>query len=130
MTPDPVSVPAGYTIGRLIDEVAWQRRHTSYPVLDDGHVVGLLAFRCLSSIPRNTWDARSIRECMLPLDQVPQLRADAAAIDALVELSETSVNRGVVLDGGRLVGIISAADLGRALEVRPRTPRRIEKTTM
>jgi Zn-dependent protease/predicted transcriptional regulator len=130
MTPDPVSVPAGYTIGRFMDEVAWQRRHTTYPVLDDGHVVGLLAFRCLSSIPRNTWDARSIRECMLPLDQVPQLRADAAAIDALVELSETSVNRGVVLDGGRLVGIISAADLGRALEVRPRTPRRIEKTTM
>jgi Zn-dependent protease/predicted transcriptional regulator len=130
MTPDPVTVPAGHTIGRFMDEVAWQRRHTTYPVLDDGHVVGLLAFRCLSSIPRNTWDTRSVRECMLPLDRVPQLRPDAPAIDALVELSETSASRGVVLDDGRLVGIISAADLGRALQVRPRRHRRIEKTAL
>jgi len=124
MTPDPVTVSAGYTVGRFMDEVAWQRRHTTYPVIDDGHVVGLLAFRCLSSVPRNAWDARNIRECMIPLDQVPQLGPDAAAIDALVQLSETSVNRGVVLEHGRLVGIISAADLGRALEVRPRSIRR------
>ncbi|HEU5405007.1 MAG TPA: site-2 protease family protein, partial [Gaiellaceae bacterium] len=124
MTPDPVTVPAAYTVGRFMDEVAWQRRHTTYPVVDDGHVVGLLAFRCISSIPRGSWDTRSIRECMIPLDRVPRLRPDTAAIDALVELSETNVNRGVVLEQDRLVGIISAADLGRALEVRPRRARR------
>jgi len=124
MTLDPVTVSAGYTVGRFMDEVAWQQRHTTYPVVDDGEVVGLIAFRCLSSIPRSTWDARSIRECMIPLDQIPRLHPDAAAIDALVQLSETSVNRGVVLEHGRLVGIISAADLGRALEVRPRSIRR------
>jgi Zn-dependent protease/predicted transcriptional regulator len=120
MTVDPVTVAADHTIGRFIDEVAWQRRHTTYPVLDDGHVVGLLAFRCLSSIPRETWDVRGVRECMIPLEQVPRLRPDTPAIDALVELSETSVNRGVVLEQGRLVGIISAADLSRALELPPR----------
>lgn len=117
MTRDPVTVPVSSTVGRFMDEVAWQRRHTTYPVVDDGHVVGLLAFRCISSIPRDTWDARGVRECMIPLDRVPQLRPDAAAIDALVELSDTRESRGIVLEHGRLVGIISAADLGRALEV-------------
>jgi CBS domain-containing protein len=120
MTRDPVTVPSGYTVGRFMDEVAWQRRHTTYPVLDDGQVVGLLAFRCVASVPRDTWDGRDIRECMIPLDEVPQLRPDEAAVDALSELSQTSVNRGIVLEDGGLVGIISAADLGRALEVRPR----------
>lgn len=117
MTPDPVTVPATYSVGRFMDEVAWQRRHTTYPVLEDGQVVGLLAFRCLSSIPRDAWDARSVRECMIPLDRVPRFRPDAAAVDALLELSATSVNRGIVLDDGRLAGILSAADLARALEV-------------
>jgi CBS domain-containing protein len=120
MTRDPVTVPSGYTVGRFMDEVAWQRRHTTYPVLDDGQVVGLLAFRCVASVPRDTWDGRDIRECMIPLAEVPQLRPDEAAVDALSELSQTSVNRGIVLEDGRLVGIISAADLGRALEVRAR----------
>jgi Zn-dependent protease/predicted transcriptional regulator len=120
MTPDPVTVHSDATLGGFFDEVAWQRRHTTYPVVDDGHVVGLLAFSCLSSVPRDEWNLRSVRECMIPADRVPDLAPDEEAIDALGELSGSTVNRAVVLDRGRLVGILSAADLGRALEARPR----------
>jgi CBS domain-containing protein len=119
MTPEPITVPSDYTLGRFIDEVAWQRRHTTYPVLDDGRVVGLLEFGCVSSVPREAWNTRSVRECMVPEERVPELAPDEPAIDALGELSESTVNRGVVLEHGRLVGILSAADLGRALQARP-----------
>lgn len=120
MTADPITVRSDSTLGGFMDEVAWQRRHTTYPVLDDGRVVGLLAFRCVSATPRGEWDRRSVRECMIPLRQVPELRPDEPAVDALADLSGTSVNRALVLDDGRLVGILSAADLGRALEAGPR----------
>lgn len=60
---------------------------------------------------------------MIPAEDVPRLRSDEEAIDELVELEGTSVNRGVVLDGRRVVGILSAADLGRALEAGPRRRR-------
>ncbi|HET8606317.1 MAG TPA: site-2 protease family protein [Gaiellaceae bacterium] len=119
MSRDPVTVQSDYSLGRFMDEVAWQRRHTTYPVLDDGHVVGLLAFSCVSSVPRAEWNAHSVRECMIPGERVPELEPDEAAFDALGELSESEINRGIVLDRGRLVGILSAADLGRALEARP-----------
>ena len=124
MTPDPITVPSTHSLGEFIDDVARQRRHTTYPVLDDGRFVGLLAFRCVSSVPRDDWDTRSVRSCMIPADEVPTLHPEAAAIDALVELSESTANRGVVVGQGRLVGIISAADLGRALDAGPR-PRRM-----
>jgi CBS domain-containing protein len=91
--------------------------------MDDGRFVGLLAFRCVSSVPRDQWDARSVRSCMIAADEVPILHPETAAIDALVELSQSSANRGVVADEGRLVGILSAADLGRALEAGPRRRR-------
>jgi Peptidase family M50/CBS domain len=116
MTADPITVPSGHSLGQFIDDVAWQRRHTTYPVMDDGRFAGLLAFRCVSSVPRDQWDARSVRSCMIPADDVPRLRTDQAAIDALVELSGASVNRGVVMDDGDLLGILSAADFGRALD--------------
>jgi len=120
MTAHPITVPSDHTLGEFIDDVAWQRRHTTYPVMDDGRFAGLLAFRCVSSIPRNQWDSRSVRSCMIAAEEVPRLRPETAAIDALVELSGSSANRGVVLDGGHLVGILSTADLGRALEAPPR----------
>jgi Zn-dependent protease len=123
MTADPVTVPSDHTLGEFIDEVAWQRRHTTYPVVDGERVVGLLAFRCVSAVPRTEWDARSVRSCMIPAEEVPRLRPETAAIDALVELEQSTANRGVVLDDGRLAGILSVADLGRALEAGPRRRR-------
>jgi hypothetical protein len=44
MTADPVTVPAGHTLGEFIDDIAWQRRHSTYPVLDGG-CVGALTCR-------------------------------------------------------------------------------------
>jgi transposase InsO family protein len=76
MTADPITVPSDHTLGEFIDDVAWQRRHTTYPVIDDGRFAGLLGFRCLSSLPRGEWQARSVRSCMIPADEVPRLRTD------------------------------------------------------
>jgi Zn-dependent protease len=121
MTRDPVSVPSELTLGRFMDEVVWTRRYTTYPVVDNGRAVGLLPFRCVAEIPRSEWDGRSVRECMLPLDRVPIFREDDALIEAVAELSENGGGRGLVLDGERLVGLLSITDVARMLEVgRPR----------
>ncbi len=115
MTPDPVTVQAGSTLGGFMDGVARERRHTTYPVLEDGQVLGLLAFQSVASTPRRDWDLHRVEDAMIPAERVPRLGPDEPAIYALADLSESGVNRGLVLDGGRLVGILSAADLGRAL---------------
>ena len=117
MIRDPVTVPAGMSVGSFMDAVAWNRRYTSYPVVEDGRVVGLLAFRCVAEVPRSEWDARLVRDCMIPRERVPVLHEDDTAVDALAELSEAEVHRGLVLDDGRLTGFISITDLARALEV-------------
>ena len=120
MTADPVTVTPDLTLGEFMDDVVWERRHTTYPVVDDGRAVGLLPFRCVAQVPRREWDERHVRDCMLGRDQVPVLDPDDDAVDALAELSEASVNRGLVLSGERLVGLLSISDLARALEARPR----------
>ena len=118
MVSDPVTVPADLPLGLFMDQVAWARRYTSYPVVDDGRALGLLTFRCVAETPRSEWDARTVRDCMLPVDRVPVLEADESAVDALAELGASDVSRGLVLDGDRLAGLLSISDLARALEVR------------
>jgi CBS domain-containing protein len=117
MAREPVTVPASMSIARFMDEIAWSRRYTSYPVLDGERVVGLLAFRCVAEVPRSEWEARLVRDCMIPRERVPVFAEDDAAVDALARLSETDLNRGIVLEHGRLTGLVSITDLARALEV-------------
>jgi CBS domain-containing protein len=100
-----------------MDRVVWTHRYTTYPVVEDGRAVGLLPFRCVAQVPRGQWDERTVRDCMLPADEVPTLTEDEPLEEALIELSN-GVGRGLVLDGQRLVGFLSMSDLARALETR------------
>ena len=125
MVREPVSVGPEQTLGEFMDEVVWSRRHTTYPVVENGRAVGLLPFRRVATVPRQEWDAHLVRETMVPLDQVPLFAEDDELIDALGELGESELSRGLVLDGDRLVGLLSITDVARALEVgAPRRARR------
>lgn len=117
MVRDPVIVDADSTIGRLMDDVAWSHRFTTYPVLDGGRPVGLLTFASVAAVPRSDWDTRRVRDTMIPLEQVTLLTEDEKAVDALAELSAPSANRALVVDNGHLAGLLSITDLARALEV-------------
>jgi predicted transcriptional regulator len=117
MVRHPVTVEPGMTLGEFMDRVAWTRRYTTYPVVEDGRTLGLLPFRCLAEVPRAEWDERRVADCMLGLDAVPLLDENAELVEALAALSEADVQRGLVLDGDRLVGFLSISDLARALEV-------------
>ncbi len=120
MTPNPVVVSSDTTLGEFMDNVVLSRRHTTYPVVDEGKPVGLLPFRSVSSVPRSEWDVRRVRDCLIPLDKVPVLHEGEDAVDALAELSESSGGHGLVVSNGGLAGIVSTSDLARALETRRR----------
>jgi CBS domain-containing protein len=59
---------------------------------------------------------------MLRLDQVPVVAADDRLTDVLDELGDNDVKRALVLDDGRLVGLLSITDVARALEIGGRRP--------
>jgi Zn-dependent protease/CBS domain-containing protein len=122
MVTDPVTTRPDVTLGDFMDDVVWNRRYTTYPVTDNGHAVGLLPFRSVAAVPRREWDAQTVRDCMLPREQVPIVEPDDELIDAAAELTENEVRRALVVDGERLVGLLSITDLARALQLRD--PRR------
>jgi Zn-dependent protease len=118
MVRSPVTVRPDLTLARFMDEVVLGTRHTTYPVVDNGTVVGLLPFRCVAEVPRSEWERRTVRDCMLPLEQVPKLSEDEEVADALAELTESPIHRGLVLSNGNLAGLLSLTDAARALEIR------------
>jgi Zn-dependent protease/CBS domain-containing protein len=123
MVRDPVTVKADATIGRIMDDVARTHRFTTYPVLEAGRPVGLLAFASVAAVPRSDWDTQRVRDTMTSLDEVALLTEDETAVDALAVLSAPGANRGLVVDDGHLAGLLSISDLARALEVGRRPPK-------
>jgi Zn-dependent protease/CBS domain-containing protein len=115
---DPVTTRPDLTIGEFMDGIVWQARHTTYPVTDNGHALGLLPFRCVAEVPRSEWERRTVRDCMVPADEVPVVSEHDELIDAAGELAQSDLNRALVVDGDRFVGLLSATDVARALEVR------------
>jgi Zn-dependent protease len=116
MTRHPVTVPAGMTLAALASHLSGSARHTAYPVVDDGRLVGLLPLRCLAEHPPAEWDRRTVDACAIPIDDVPRFTPDTPAREALDALLQSRVGRGLVIEDGRLVGILSITDLARALD--------------
>ena len=115
MTRDPITVAPTLTIARFVDEVAEWQRHSTYPVVDDDTVVGLVPLSRAFSVPRSRWDDETVRECMLDGDEVPVVAPDDAALDALPAVAGSDAGHAVVLADGQLVGIIAASDFYRVL---------------
>jgi hypothetical protein len=81
-----------------------------------------LQVHSVAAVPRNEWSTRRVLDAMIPRDQVPLLDEGDEAFDALAELSASQLNRSLVVDDGRLAGLLSITNLARALEV-ARSPR-------
>jgi Zn-dependent protease/CBS domain-containing protein len=123
MVVNPVTVPSDLTLGQFMAGVVWGH-YSSYPVVDGGATVGLLPFQRAADIPRRDWGHRLVRDVMLRNEQVPRFSEDADAREALIELTQSSVERGLVMSDGQLVGLLSISDLLAALQARSNGRRR------
>jgi Zn-dependent protease/CBS domain-containing protein len=120
MVSDPITVPGGATVGELADAMTPAFRHSTYPVVDGERPVGLLPFARIVEAPREQWEGKLIREFALPLTSIPTFRPDQPAIEAVTQLAQSRLGRGLVIDGERLVGLLAREDLLRVLHAAAR----------
>jgi Zn-dependent protease len=119
MVHEPVTAPAGMDLRRFLDDVVWMHRYTSYPVVDEGgRVTGLIAFRKLTAVPRDQLASHTVGEHAEPLDRVVTVAPESPLIDAMQEMAAREAGRALVVDGDRLLGLLSSTDVLRALEAR------------
>jgi Zn-dependent protease/CBS domain-containing protein len=115
---DPVTVPAGLSLRRFLDDVFGPTGYASYPVVELGRVVGLLAVGDVANLPGDEPDALSVRERMVPLSDVMTLESDADLAEAASELLASSLGRALVTQGHQVIGLISLSDIERIVERR------------
>lgn len=115
MAPAPVAVTADMTVAELVTAIVPARPHADYPVVKEGRFVGVVAVSAAGSVPPQDRPGRRVADIMTPSTLVPVLEPKAAMVDAFEALDPGS-GRAFVVRDGVLVGIISAADIKRAVD--------------
>ncbi len=98
-------------MGRMFKE-----RHTGYPVLKNGSLVGMVTLNDARSVNEIERDAYRVEDVMSR--DIASVTPESGAMEALTLMQENNVGRLPVIDvSGELVGIVSRSDLMTAFNI-------------
>jgi len=118
MSPHPVSVTAGLSVEDLIHEYVLRARHSAYPVLSpNGEALGLVTLRGVRAVAVGQRTTTAVGSIALTLGEVPIVAPDDLLVEALARVGDAAGGRALVIETGRVVGILTAADVQRALQL-------------
>ena len=112
------TVPGGITVHDLLDRHVLRHRHSSYPVVDaDGRASGLVTLQEIRLVPPEQRATTLVDDIAVPVDRLARARPGDALLDVLADLPGRPTGRVLVIDDDRVVGIVSASDIIRSLEL-------------
>ena len=112
MNRDVVQIPPNMKVTDFINKVLNNNHHTSFPVVLERRLHGLLLLEELKRIPRDQWPRLEAREVMRPVDTSMFINSSAPISQVQSLLSTNGLGRAVVLDSnGLIVGYVSLKDV-------------------
>lgn len=115
MTSPLVTGPDWLTVDRFLSEVAAETRHSVLPLLDfDGRPSGVVRLRSLAAVPSARQASVRARDVATPLSQCTLAAPDELLNSVLERLGAGGVLPILVMEDGRLRGIITGYDIDRA----------------
>jgi len=115
------------SVADLLDRML-KERHTGYPVVENGTLVGIVTLDDAREVSTVERDAYRVEDVMS--EEVTTIPADSAAMDAFERLQQNDIGRMPVVDAnGDLAGIISRTDLMTAFNIIQSSGRLEEEVT-
>jgi Zn-dependent protease len=128
MSGPPETAPPDINVTWFVDGYLLRGHHSTFPVVSDGLVVGLVTLRRVKRVPPDRRSTTMLRDIACPVDQVPSAAPEEPLLDLLPRLEGSPDGRALVFDGGHLVGVVSPSDVSRAVQhaaLRRRPPGRL-----
>ncbi len=118
MNRDPVTVPAEATVEELVNDYIYRHHFKMYPVLEGERLTGCVTTRQVKEIPREEWPKRRVGELVDGCSAENTVNPETDAVTALTVMNRTENGRLLVVENGRLAGLITLKDLLRFLSVK------------
>lgn len=118
MSKEVQSVPPNITIDQLVSDYFLSYRYVAFPVMWADVILGIVTLNDVKKISKEEWKNYTVRDIMTPLSPDITIDPENSAFEAFLKINKGSVGRLLVIDGDRLIGIISKTDLIRFLQIK------------
>jgi CBS domain-containing protein len=118
MLTEVATIPAQIALSELTSGPFLRGGYQSYPVVRGEQVVGLLSVRTVLALSPEERQRTSVQAAMTPLGEAIVAGADEPLVGALARMARSGVGRLLVVEDGRLGGLLSLSSVFRHMRMR------------
>lgn len=119
MKTDAVTVPPSISLDELVEDYIYKYHFKMFPVVEDhDRLLGCVTTKQIKEIPRAEWGRRTVGDVASQCTPENTIEPQADAMRALSIMKQTGASRLMVVEGGRLAGIIALKDLLELLSLK------------
>jgi len=116
--PDDTTVMPGVSVAEVVERYLLPGNRRAVPVADNGRLVGMITVSDVMKVPPEERTQVPVAAVMGGRDGLITARADQPVQSAIQLLAERDFEQLPVLDGDRLIGVLTRADVMRQLQLR------------
>lgn len=118
MVEDVVSVPPEMKIKELVQKYFLHYGYKAFPVLDRGRVIGVVALANVKHLTEEEQEVSTVGQVMIDFDDAMTIDPEASLADALTSMARHGTERLLVMEGAKLIGLITKTGLHRFVEIK------------
>lgn len=111
-----IAVNRGMSLREFGDTYLLKTAQRYFVVKDNSRLAGLISRRDVSLIPRERWDTTTVGDTMRPLRELQIVAPETRVLDALKLAVNNSAGSMLVIENGRLLGVVFRSQLVQALQ--------------
>jgi CBS domain-containing protein len=104
-------------VAEFLDDYVFPNRYSSFPLVEDGRPVGLATLNRIKDVPAEERSHTPVRDIACTDEDLVRLSPEDTLSDALQQLQGCADGRAVVVQGDRVVGILSPSDISRQAQI-------------
>jgi predicted transcriptional regulator len=111
MVDEVVTAPPSITVFDLIENYFYKYHYKMFPVSENGLLKGCVTTKQIKEIPKEQWATRKVSDIIQPCSGENTISPKADAMKALSLMNNTGNSRLMVVEGNKLLGVISLKDM-------------------
>ena len=118
MEPNPVTVASSTSIQKLVEDYIYKYHYKMFPVVDAGKLAGCITTKEVKQIPREEWAHKTVGALAVTCSTENTVGPEEDAVKAMSKMNQNGLSRLMVVDQGRLLGIIALKDMLKFLSLK------------
>lgn len=118
MVKDIVTLSSSMTIDEAVNGFFLRFGFGGFPVADDGNFLGLVTLKEVKDVPKTDWGTVKVKDILVPHDRRGEVAAEDDVMRALEVMIREDKGRLVIIENGRLNGLITRNGIARYVQIK------------